>query len=344
MAKKSVQPTSEKEILRFLQNRFPCKSTAIKKGIGDDAAVIHPKNAGEYLLITTDMLVENIDFRGEWTTPRQLGHKSISVNLSDLAAMGARPRFFTVSLGLPSGISKRWITEFYRGLTHQGDAYGALLIGGDLSSSPKGILISITALGESIGRKVLYRSGGREGDVLYVTGVLGRAAAGFRLLQKGCIHPRIHTKREAVRSHRQPEPRCDTGMWLAQCGMVHCMMDLSDGLSMDLPRLCAASGTDAEINAACLPVFPAAAAWGYDPVDLALHGGEDFELLFTVPGSKASLFEESYPGILPHITRIGKMIQGRGDVWIRYEGKNRSYLKERGYDHFRRNTFRPHIS
>ena len=126
--------------------------------------------------------------------------------------------------------------------------------------------------------------------------------------------------------------------------MVHCMMDLSDGLSTDLPRLCAASGTDAEIDAARLPVFPPAAAWGYDPVDLALHGGEDFELLFTVPGSKASLFEESYPGILPHITRIGKMIQGRGDVWIRYEGKNRSYLNERGYDHFRRKTLRPLIS
>jgi thiamine-monophosphate kinase len=108
---------------------------------------------------------------------------------------------------------------------------------------------------------------------------------------------------------------------------------------MDLPRLCAASGTDAEIDTDCLPVFPSAAAWDYDPVELALHGGEDFELLFAVPGSKASLFEESYPAILPKITRIGKMIRGRGDIWVRYEGKNRNRLKERGYDHFRRNTY-----
>jgi len=338
MAKKSVQPTSEKEILRILQDRFPGKNTTIKKGIGDDAAVIRPKNAGEYWLVTTDMLVENIDFRREWTSPRQLGHKSISVNLSDIAAMGARPRFFTVALGLPSEISKRWITEFYSGLTDQGCAHGALLIGGDLSGSPKDILVSITILGESIGKKVIYRSGGREGDVLYVTGVLGRSAAGLRLLQGGCIHPRTRSQREATRSLRQPEPRCDAGMWLAQCGMVHCMMDLSDGLSIDLPRLCAASGTDAEIDAAGLPVFSAASDWDFDPMDLALHGGEDFELLFAVPKSKVPFFEKTYPGDLPQITRIGKMIHGKGSVWVHYEGKPRRPLRERGYDHFRPNS------
>jgi thiamine-monophosphate kinase len=333
MSKKSVQPASENEILRLLQRRYPGKTGSLIKGIGDDAAVIHPDSAGEYWLITTDMLVENIDFRREWTTPRRLGRKSISVNLSDLAAMGAHPRFFTVSLGLPPGISRRWITEFYRGLTERGDEHGAQLIGGDLSSSQKGILISITALGESIERKVLYRSGGREGDFLYVTGILGRSAAGLRLLQNDCIHPGAG---EAIRSHREPVPRCKAGMWLAHCGMVRCMMDLSDGLSIDLPRLCTACGTGAEIDAARLPLFLKSAAWGFDPVGLALHGGEDFELLFAVPGSKAALFEKIYPVDLPQITRIGKMIRGRGDVWIRFEGKNRRRLTEQGYDHFRR--------
>ena len=344
MPNKSVQPTSEKEILRILQARFAVGNATVKKGIGDDAAVVHPRNAREYLLITTDMLAENIDFQCTWTTPRQLGHKSIAVNLSDLAAMGARARFFTVSLGLPPGISKRWITEFYRGLTSQGDVHGAMLIGGDLSSSERGIFISITALGESTGRKVIYRSGGMEGDILYVTGVLGRAAAGLRLLQKGCIHPHGYAKQEAVRSHRQPEPRCDAGMWLAQCGMVHCMMDLSDGLSIDLPRLCAASGTSAEIDATRLPVFEAASAWDFDPVDLALHGGEDFELIFAVSGSRASIFEKSYPEKLPRLTRIGTMIRGKGDVWIRHEGGIRRRLEKGGYDHFRRNASRPPLS
>ncbi len=335
---KALNPTSENEIVRMLQNRFPVKNRFLKKGIGDDAAVICPGNAGEYWLITTDMLAENIDFRCGWITPRQLGRKSISVNLSDLAAMGARPRFFTVSLGLPSGISRRWIAEFYRGLNEQGDRYEALLIGGDISGSESGITISIAALGESVGRKVLYRSGGREGDALYVTGILGRSAAGLQLLYDGFTQPGSRSRREALRSHRQPDPRCESGIWLAQCGMVHCMMDLSDGLSVDLPRLCAAGGVGAEIDIARLPVFPDAVSWNMDPVALALHGGEDFELLFAVPDSKAARLEKAYPLELPPITRIGKITKGRGDIWVHRDGKNRRRLKERGYDHFRRNA------
>ena len=333
---KSITPTSENEIIRMLQNRIPVGNEYIKKGIGDDAAVIHQKNTGEYWLVTTDMLVENVDFRCEWTTPRKLGHKSISINLSDLAAMGGRPRFFTVSLGLPSEISRRWITEFYRGLTGQGDRHGALLVGGDLSSSESGIIISITAIGESVGGKVLYRSGSREGDALYVTGILGRSAAGLRLLREGRLQPRTRSQREALRSHRQPESRCESGIWLAQSGMVRCMMDLSDGLSIDLARMCVAGGVGAEIDIARLPLFQDASSWGMDPVALALHGGEDFELLFAVPDSKAALLEKNYPRELPSIARIGRIIRGRGNIWIHCNGKNRSRLKEQGFDHFRR--------
>ena len=336
MSKKNTLPTSENEILRLLQDRSPDKSKFLKKGIGDDAAVFCPRNAAEYWLVTTDMLAENIDFRCEWTIPRQLGRKSISVNLSDLAAMGGRPRFFTVSLGLPSVISRRWIMEFYRGLIERGGTHGALLIGGDLSRSESGIIISITAIGESVGRKVLYRSGGRDGDALYVTGILGRSAAGLRLLYRGCLQPRTRSQREALRSHRQPDPRCAVGMWLAQSGMVRCMMDLSDGLSVDLPRMCAASGVGAEIDTARLPLFTDATAWDLDPVALALHGGEDFELLFAVPESKTALLEKTYPHDLPKITRIGKMIRGRRNLWVHHDGKNRRRLKEGGYDHFRR--------
>lgn len=337
---RSAAPTSENEILRFLEKRFSGKSRFLKKGIGDDAAVLRLENASEFWLVTTDMLAENIDFRREWTTPRQLGRKSLSVNLSDLAAMGARPRFYTVSLGLPPGISGRWIAEFYRGLTEQGDAHAALLIGGDLSGSESGIQISITAIGESAGRRLLYRSGGREGDFLYVTGILGRSAAGLRLLQSGCLKPRGKWQREALERHRRPDPRCASGMWLAQSGMVRCMMDLSDGLSVDLPRMCAACGVGAEIDAAGLPVFADALSRDWDPVSLALHGGEDFELLFAVAASKAALLEDQYPRELPPVTRIGKLIRGRGKIWIHSAGRNRRRLEERGYDHFRRNALR----
>ncbi|MEJ2109956.1 MAG: thiamine-phosphate kinase [Acidobacteriota bacterium] len=329
MLKKSTGTPGENEILKFLQDRQIIGNSNIRMGIGDDAAVIRQGKTEEYRLVSTDMLVEDVDFRRKWTSPRQLGRKSLSVNLSDLAAMGAVPKFFTVALGLPTDISMYWIKEFYRGLTERAE-------GGDLSSSRERIVVSITALGASVERKVVYRSGGKAGDILYVTGTLGLSAAGLKILETGCIHPRNSLKREAVQTHRDPEPRCRSGMWLAHCGMVRCMMDLSDGLSADLPRLCSASGTAAEIDVSKLPVHREATAWGWDPVALALHGGEDFELLFAVKGNKSKIFEKSYPAELPPVTRIGQLIPGNGEVWIYGARRRRQRLKNMGYEHFSR--------
>jgi thiamine-monophosphate kinase len=331
--------TSENKIIQLLQDRYAVKNPLVKKGIGDDAAVIHTARSREYLLITTDMLLEGVDFRCEWTTARRLGCKSVAVNLSDLAAMGARPRFFTVSLAAPREISERWIVDLFGGMTETGGAFGAQLIGGDLSHSKNGIMVSITMLGESLNRKVLYRSGGRPGDLLYVTGILGRSAAGLRLLEGGCIKSRSKEKSEALLAHQMPAPRCEAGLWLAQCGLVHCMMDLSDGLSMDLPRICIASGVGAEIHSDALPVYAESKLWGCDPVELALHGGEDFELLFTVPPSKSRLFEKSYPSGFAQITQIGKLSRDVGNVSLLDPAKNRRKLQARGYDHFRRGSW-----
>jgi thiamine-monophosphate kinase len=328
--------TSENRIIQLLQNRYPVKSAHLKKGIGDDAAVMRFQPSREYWSITTDMLLEEIDFRKDWTNPCLLGRKSIAVNLSDLAAMGARPRFFTVSLAVPSNISETWIPEFYEGITYADSAKGAQLIGGDLSHSKSGIAISITALGESLNGKILYRSGGKAGDLLYVTGTLGKSAAGLRLLQNGWKSPGSKAQRDALQCHRAPEPRCEAGLWLAQCGFVSCMMDLSDGLSMDLPRLCIASGVGAEIRLADLPIFPESRQWGCDPVELALHGGEDFELLFAVKASRYRLFEKKYPPGFPKVTQIGKMTGAAGKIWIVSPEQRRRRLPERGYDHFRR--------
>jgi thiamine-monophosphate kinase len=328
--------TSENSIIQLLQKRYPGRGAFVKKGIGDDGAVVCPGPADEYWVITTDTLLEGIDFRREWTTPYRLGYKSIAVNLSDLAAMGARPRWFTVSLALPPGISKRWILEFYRGLNASNSSKGSQLIGGDLSLSESGILISVTAVGESLNHRVLYRSGGRAGDLLYVTGVLGRSAAGLKLLQSGGGKSRSHPKQEALQAHQTPKPRCQTGIWLAQSGLVRCMMDLSDGLSVDLPRLCKAGGVGAEIHLADLPIFPESRAWGCDPVKLALHGGEDYELLFAVPKSKSRLLEQSYPSKFPSLTQIGRFTGTVGRIWTLESGK-RHLLPQQGYDHFRRN-------
>jgi len=334
MSKINTRPTSENKLIKLLQARCPVDSPFLKKGIGDDAAVIRPNRAEEFWLITADMLVERVDFHRDWTTPRQLGRKSISVNLSDLAAMGARPRFFTVSLAIPLDISERWILEFHDGLTWKGKSLGAHLIGGDLSRSERDITISISAIGESLNRKVLYRAGGRPGDLLYVTGDLGRSAAGFKLLQSGRTDSKSRVRKSALQAHRDPEPRCDAGLWLAQSGLVSCMIDLSDGLSMDLPRLCVASNVGSEIRISDLPVFHESARWGFDPVELALHGGEDYELLFAVPSSKSGLLERTYPPVLPPITKIGKMSADVGNVWVTRQGKNRRRLLQHGYDHF----------
>ena len=324
--------TSENEIIAYLIKRYASSHEILTKGIGDDAAVWRPAGAREFWSLTTDMLVEEFDFRREWTPPRDLGRKSIAVNLSDLGAMGVRPRFFTVSLGMPANVSNRWIREFYDGLAICGSEHGALLIGGDLSGAEK-ITISITALGESKNHKILYRSGGRPGDLLYVTGTLGKSAAGLKLLQQGIIRSRAGFRREALSAHRTPEPRCSVGQWLAQSGNVRCMMDISDGLSADLPRMCAASGTDAEIFAEKIPVFAESASWGCDPLELALSGGEDYELLFAVPRAKKR-FLENLPPEFPPVVQIGIMLEGNGKVWISDGGAARRPLPVRGFDHF----------
>jgi thiamine-monophosphate kinase len=333
---------SENKIIQLLQSRYPGCSPLLKKGIGDDAAVIRPPGSCEYWAITTDMLLEGIDFRREWTTSRQLGHKSLAVNLSDLAAMGCRPRFYTVSLAMPQSVKERWIQEFYAGLTSCGSVHGALLIGGDLSGSHNGIMISITALGESLNRKVLYRSGGRSGDILYVTGTLGCSAAGLKLLQAGKMHPGSHAQHEAVHVHRTPEPRCAAGQWLAQSNLVRCMMDISDGLSTDLSRMCAAAHIDVELRLPDIPIFAESRLWNCDPLELALHGGEDYELLFAVPKSKKKLLETNYPPEFPQITEIGTMIEGNGKLWISEPGKKRRRLPVRGFDHFQQESTEIH--
>lgn len=335
MAKQS-RISSEDSLIQVFRSRYSASSPLIKKGIGDDAAVIRPAKAAEDWVITSDMLVEEIDFRREWTTPRQLGRKSLAVNLSDLAAMGAKPMFFTVALAVTPDISKRWILDFHDGLTEKGLAHGARLVGGDLSGSKKSIVISVTAIGESIDRKIVYRSGGKPGDLIYVTGSLGRSAAGLKLLQQNEKLGRY--RKMALEAHRNPEPRCAAGLWLAQSGCVHCMMDLSDGISVDLPRLCAASRVGAEIWVQNIPLFQESALWGFDPAELALHGGEDYELLFAVPASRVSFLEKNYPSALPALTCIGKLTSNTGKVWLSGPSNRKKLLVRHGWDHFNSQT------
>lgn len=329
-------PLSENRIVSLLQKQFRVRDPSLVMGIGDDAAVVRPRGCKELWLITTDMLVEEIDFRREWLTPGQLGHKSLAVNLSDIAAMGGRPRHYAVSLAIPATTTEKWILDFYRGMKKLGDSHGALLVGGDLSRSTGGITVSITVLGESLKRKILYRSGGKPGDWLYVTGCVGKSAAGLKLLERGRKAPRAAAQREALQAHLKPEPRCAAGLWLAQSGFVTCMMDLSDGISTDLPRLCRASGVGAQIYTSWLPVFRAASDWECNPLEMALHGGEDFELLFAVAKSKIGEFEKIYPKHLPPVTKVGILAESKSVGYAVHTGSRIRPLANKGFDHFRR--------
>lgn len=255
------------------------RTKRLSVGIGDDAAVWMPL-AGRDLVFTTDMLIENVDFRLAWVDFRDLGHKALAVNLSDIAAMGAIPRLATVSLGLRGDERDREVLEFYQGMNGLARQHKTVIAGGDISDSPLGIVISVNVIGESPARDVplLVRSAARVGDIIAVTGSLGMAAAGLRTYQHdlGVIDgsPAMRGKFD------RPTPRVREGRLLARSGVRACI-DISDGLLGDLPKVCEASGVSALIDATKIPI-PSSIRWAFtDWFDLATRGGEDFELLFT---------------------------------------------------------------
>jgi thiamine-monophosphate kinase len=252
--------------------------------------------------------------------------------------MGARPRFYLVALALPSGIDRKWILKFYVGMTRLGSRFGAVLAGGDLSASISGIQITITACGDLPPGAAVLRSGGKPEDLILVTGCLGRAAAGLRLLEEGGAGRKTPAGREAIRCHLTPEPQCELGWRLAETRLARCMMDLSDGLSSDLPRLCRASGTGAEIYASRLPTFSPARRWGLDPLLLALHGGEDFELLFSIPRRRLGMFEKTCPAVFRRARIIGRLTKSGGVRWAPEPGAPLRPLAPLGWDHFRSRT------
>ncbi|MEW6727614.1 MAG: thiamine-phosphate kinase [Bacillota bacterium] len=253
------------------------------KGIGDDAAVL--RLGGRTLLVTTDMLVEGVHFDTAYAGWRDLGHKALAVNVSDIAAMGGCPLWAVIALGLPPSTEVEGIDEFYAGLLESAGRWGVSLAGGDTVRSPQAVVINLTVIGEAAPEGVLYRSGARPGDRIGVTGPLGASGAGLHLLQHPVsnLPPAIaDTLRKA---HLRPEPRLAAGAILAGSGCVTAAADLSDGLAVDLGHICDASGVGCVVKAAALPVAPAAAelarVTGMDPMEWVLYGGEDYELLFT---------------------------------------------------------------
>ena len=270
------------------------------EGIGDDCAVL-PVGEGESLVFTTDMLAEGVHFLRPATSPRELGRKSLAVNLSDVASMGARPVGTLLSLSLPADTAGTWAEEFMLGYRELSEAFGVTLAGGDTTRSAAGITINVTAIGRIADAHIKRRSGARPGDAILVAGELGLSGAGLRDILAG----RYDTP--AAAAHRNPQPQVAEGIWLGARPEIHAMMDLSDGLASDLMQLCKASDCGARIYLERIPIARQTSALAEemhsDPVVAALNGGEDYELLFTVPLSmQEQIMRLGLVDVIGHIT------------------------------------------
>lgn len=329
------------------KSRSRTASNGLKLGIGDDCALLRI-GANEELAVTTDLSIDGRHFRIAWHPPESIGYRALARGLSDLAAMGARPVAAFLSLGLPRTLAtatprnrveierKTWIGRFLDGFFELASQFKTPLAGGDLAESPIA-LADIVLTGAVTREKALLRSGARPGDLIYVTGALGGAAAAFDLLARraaagrraraGSGPPPIPVKLlPQLAPHLFPQPRVAQGVWLARKSAATAAIDLSDGLSTDLTHLCEESGTSAEISAAALPIHPGAT------LEQALHGGEDYELLFTAPPE--ARIPRRIAGI--PISCIGRVVRPRrGRVPIVLDTANGvKPLAPRGWEHF----------
>ena len=330
---RSTEP-GELAILSQVRARTAAKAPGLRLGIGDDCALLRLR-PGEELAVTTDLSIAGRHFRLDWHPPESIGHRALARGLSDLAAMGARPLAAFLSLGLPreltgaisaSAKSKTWISRFYSGLLSLADRSKTPLAGGDLAESPVA-LADIVLVGAVPRGRALLRSGARPGHLLYVTGSLGGAAAALTMLA-AIPDPLSIPKRllSSLAPHLYPEPRLAQGLFLQRRRLATAAIDLSDGLSTDLAHLCQESRVSAELDAARLPLHPAAT------LPQALDGGEDYELLFTAaPGTH---IPRSIAGV--PVTRIGRILRrtrSRPAVTLRTAEGSRP-LQPQGWEHF----------
>ncbi len=305
--------------------------------IGDDSAVIRCSATTDWV-VSCDFFLEGVHFLpSERTPPEAVGYKALARATSDLAAMGARPRYFLLSLALPGQRTGRWLDRFLAGLRRAAREFGMALIGGD-TTEKREVAISITVIGDAPRGTEVYRSGANSGDLIYVSGTLGRAGLGLELMLRG-LGNRSGVRR-LLRSHLYPAIRTELGMWLAKHRVASAMMDLSDGLSSDLPRLCAASRVGAKVWADWVPqvqipsgVRKLRGMARISGENLALDGGEDYELLFCVPRRRAVKLRAA-PGFA-RIRQIGEIRSGTEVVIVGSDGERREFVAK-GWDPFRR--------
>ncbi len=315
------------EILARIRKWAERPSASVRLGIGDDAAILRPEPGFE-TVVSTDLLVEGVHFDLAWSTSELLGRKALAVSLSDIASMGAIPRAVFMSVAVPAPLDEEFLSGFFSGVLQLADRFGVVLAGGDLSSSPGPLVIDSVVTGEVEAERALRRSGARPGDHLYVSGSLGSAAAGLRELRSGMTLDTAATGMDldAIRSQVAPAPRVELGRALVLTGCATAAIDVSDGLSSDLRRLCDESGVGAVVEAARLPTNHS--------LEDALHGGEQYELLFAVPPPLEARVDLIEHQLKLDLTRIGRFENAGAGVWLERDGRGET-LEAKGWDHFK---------
>jgi len=329
----------ELALIRAIRARAGLGS-GVRVGIGDDCAVLEP-TPGAPLLATTDLLIEDIHFRRTYATPADIGWKAFAVNLSDIASMGGRPRWALVALACPGTTEVSEVEAFYAAAWTLADEHQVAVVGGDTSASPNGWIVNVTLLGEAL-HPPLLRSTARVGDVVAVTGPLGRSAAGLAMLSASAPPSGLEPGDvdDVTGAHLRPVPRVREGQWLAAAGGVTAMIDLSDGLVTDLAHLAEESAVGARINLARLPLSASvrrvATACGGDPLAWATSGGEDYELLFTCGAAAWERLARGLTGVtgrLPHA--IGEIVDAaQGTTFLDPDGHPVALAP--GFEHFSR--------
>lgn len=309
------------------------RSQGIIKAIGDDCAVLKSPDASA-ILLTTDMLVENVHFRCDQTTPFLLGRKSLAVNISDIAGMGGIPKDALVAIAVPGDIDVEFLDELYDGIMSIATEYDINLLGGDTVSSPKNLVISITLMGEAPEDEILYRSGAAAADVIFLTGTVGSSAAGLDI----AVEKRRFVKKDLLlAAHFDPVPHVKAGRIIAASKAANSLIDVSDGIVSDLGHICDESGVGAIIEFARVPITELfreyCENYGLALEDHALHGGEDYVLLGTAPEKSVRTLEETLKSQDCSFFSIGTITKDKG-IRVQYEDGSVREVNNSGFDHF----------
>lgn len=335
-----INTLGEFGLIEHLTRQFPLQNSSSLKGVGDDAAVID--NSGHLTVVSTDMLVEGIHFDLMYMPLKHLGYKAVAVNVSDIYAMNAQPKQITVSMALSNRFSLEALEELYEGIRLACQHYAVDLIGGDTSSSQRGIILSITAIGQGQAEKIVYRNTAKVGDLICITGDLGAAYLGLQILEREKqlylsnpgIQPDLEAQNYIIGRQLKPEARKDIIEMFEKNQLVPTsMIDISDGLASELFHICTQSGVGAYLEESGIPIHPdtemQAIKFGLDPTTCALSGGEDYELLFTINPKDVDKIR-----FLPDIYIAGEIVDAKDGLKLHTKGGNIHALKAQGWRHF----------